>query len=67
MALGRAACGERHLGAAAILAALSALMVAGATYGPPWAGNVGREGGGVSGLRGVNGSGAPRTERVAPI
>jgi len=48
MALGRAACGERHLGAAAILAALSALMVAGATYGPPWAGNVGREGGGVT-------------------
>src|SRR5437762_12648221 len=48
MALGRAACGERHLGAAAILAALSALMVAGATNGPPWAGNVGREGGGVT-------------------
>src|SRR5438552_3320114 len=34
MAHGRAACGERHLGAAAIVAALSALLVARATYGP---------------------------------
>src|SRR5437667_5611668 len=48
MALGRAACGERRLGAAAVLAALSALLLAGATCHPPLPGNVGREGGGVT-------------------
>src|SRR5438132_2794002 len=48
MALGRAASGERRLGAAAVLAVLSALLLAGATCPPPLAGNVGREGGGVT-------------------
>src|SRR5205807_3691488 len=48
MVQGRVACGRRRLGAAAILAALSALLLAGATCPPPSAGNVGREGGGVT-------------------
>src|SRR2546426_5668500 len=43
MAHGRVACGERRLGVAAVLAALSVLLLAAATCGPPWAGNVRRE------------------------
>src|SRR5256886_595544 len=48
MALGRAGCGERRLGAAAALAALSTLLLAGAICSPPQVGNVEREGGGVT-------------------
>src|SRR5256884_5462650 len=39
---------ERRLAAVALLAVLSALLLAGATCPPPLAGNVGREGGGVT-------------------
>src|SRR5207244_12041629 len=38
---------ERRLAAVALLSTLSVLLVTGAAIGPPSAGNVGREGGGV--------------------